>query len=157
LAGGERHVLSPKLFAVYRLLATARAERWPIPPGREPRSSDRIGWLSFDIICDGRTPTGGRIDALILRFLQDAVAAVGGDTADAGIVEVWRKTVVEQSGATPADKRENVQRNLAPSLDRAADELRAWLGPAAETILWRSEGKPARFGLLLAPGRVIIR
>ena len=148
---GERRVLSPKRFALYRLLATARAERWPAPP----RHTDRTGWLTYDRICDERTPAGERIDELFLRFLQDAVAAAGGDTADAPTLTVWHEGVVEETARKT--KRKNVKDILATDISRAADDVRAWLGPAAETVLWHHEGKPAQFGLLLDPDRIDIR
>lgn len=141
--------LGHKLFAVYRLLATARAESWP-GVGPDGEGTDARGWLTFEHICRGETPDGTPIDRRFLEFIVDALRADGNDLADGGDevgqenpYSAWRS--IMRLGPT---KAETAKGNINPNLVNVAKALRKAFGPEAASYLAPADKKTkGRFGL----------
>jgi CRISPR-associated protein (TIGR02584 family) len=170
VAGDVPLHLSAKLFALYRLIATARKEDWQGvgPDGAGPGHS---GWLSAPHICFGKTRAGRDIDQLFLWFLTDAVrvSPVDNDTQDNKSINKW-KAVLAAKG--PVRKRLLAQQQLRPNLTNLRLELRRRFGASAARILLpanredgvlaRMPGMPddwevtPRFGLTLPPDAIEI-
>jgi CRISPR-associated protein (TIGR02584 family) len=122
--------LGPKLFAMYRLIATAWKESWP-GVGPYGDGHGHAGWLSVPQICIGTAPSGKRIEAILLGYIREAVVADGGDADHMSVVE-WRDNVVIETN--PSIKLANAQSAIG-SNTRLIEALEEEFGaPAAGLI-----------------------
>jgi CRISPR-associated protein (TIGR02584 family) len=146
---GVTRKLSPKFFAMFRLLFEAKRGRWP-GVGERGAGAGFAGWLSPSAICFNKSPSGEQIDAIYLGYLRDAFDAEFGDAEDRESVEKWRKDVVQQND--PYNKLK-----YAADLVRTKRFLAALTeqfgAPAVEALVGfkperdKAKGKESRFGL----------
>lgn len=154
-AGGVSRKLGAKLFAVYRLIATAKAGLWS-GTGRDGCGPDDRGWLSFEQICTGTADGGKRIDLRFLEFLKDAITAESKDPDDDRTINEWIENCVKET--RPSIKLKHVRNNLSPNLGNLDEAIRKSFGRAAASFLLPtgSKTRPVRFGLEIPPDRIKI-
>jgi CRISPR-associated protein (TIGR02584 family) len=155
---GVKIELSPKHFAVYRLLATARQEKWS-GSGPEGVGTGHSGWLTYTHIADADTRhSGTAIRDLMTQFVRDAELYAGRFAdADNSNTSNWSNAI------RPNDDRqrvENIQGNLAQDITNLpkviANEVE--LDAAAVLAPQRNSSKrgQARFGLKVPSEKIEI-
>jgi CRISPR-associated protein (TIGR02584 family) len=171
-AGGVQVELGAKLFALFRLIATARKESWPgIGPHGTGDGSMHRGWLSVPHICFGKTPDGRSIDQIFLAYLIEAVrvSPTDNDTQDNKSIAKWKAVLAT---VTDGRKRDRATGAIGPNLTNLRKAFRKGFGAAAANMLMppnredgdllpipgeppQSEDAP-RFGLDIAPDGIEI-
>jgi hypothetical protein len=128
IAGGRQVTLSARLFAVYRVVATARKENWA-GVGPEGTGGTNSGWLSVPQICFGTSPDGQRISEFFFRALTEAVQASSrdNDTGDNRSLASW-KAVMGVPRATTMQAKAEGQFN--PNLTNLRNKLLKEFGGA---------------------------
>lgn len=121
LVVGRREVaLSARLFAVYRLIATAKKENWT-GVGPDGTGGSNAGWLSVPQLCFGAAPDGMPIKDVFLRMLIEAVQTSprDNDTSDNVSIRSWKATMAIERRSTMQAKAENALRPNLTNLRKA--------------------------------------
>lgn len=144
-AGPYEVSLGNRQFALYRLAAAARQEGWP-GAGPEGVGPEHRGWLTYDQLLE----PGGRAFDQFFRFYDETYRS---GTEE---VEEFRRYVENKiAGGLIEEARKPFMVALA-KLDNQIEAQIANPSLRARVRLASAGRKPARFGLLLAPGEIEI-
>ena len=151
ILNGVARKFTPKIFAIYRLIATAWQEQWP---GVGPDGDGGSGWLSVPLICVGHRPGGKTLETTLLTFISEAAAVDGHDPDDFESVVEWRERVVNE--ADPRKKRAHAQTAIG-GLTRVIQALEDKFGlPVAAVIapvvVDAHQARPIRGGAISTEG-----
>jgi hypothetical protein len=158
-AGGETVRLQPVRFALFALLAIARAEGWPGAAGP--------GWLRLRDFSVGDLGAGQVNSGPALTVLETLLAATARPPVEAWVrdemndpeepVAIRGSALIERINSYDGTGQNPVQSVLSQTADAIRDGMASPFLRALATPASRRMGRTAFWGLALPPERIVLR